>query len=89
MSKIKDIERSFEVIAGQITAQQMLMETIIVEAIRMKVIDEASIMALLNQGMVAFEKNQNMTKHEAFGAIGTLASVADSIQQAKDASLID
>lgn len=89
MSKIKDIERSIEVIAGQITAQQMLMETIIVDAMRMKVIDEASIMTLLNQGMVAFENNQNMTKHEAFGAIGTLTSVLDMINRAKDAKLID
>ena len=30
MSKIKDVERSIEVIAGQVAAQQMLMETIIV-----------------------------------------------------------
>ena len=29
MSRIKDLERSIEVIAGQIAAQQMLMETII------------------------------------------------------------
>ena len=30
MSKIKDVERSIEVIAGQISAQQMLMEVLIV-----------------------------------------------------------
>lgn len=39
------------------------METIIVEAMRMKAIDEAHIMALLTQGMGAFEANENMTKH--------------------------
>ena len=89
MSKIKDVERSIEVIAGQIAAQQMLLETVIVEAIRTKTIDEAQIMALLAQGMDAFELNKNMTKHEAFGAIGTLTSVADMIKRAKDAKLID
>ena len=89
MSKIKEVERSIEVIAGQIAAQQMLMETIIVEAMRMKAIDEAHIMALLTQGMGAFEADENMTKHETFGAIGTLTSVADTIKRAKDAKLID
>lgn len=89
MSKIKDVERSIEVIAGQIAAQQMLMETIIVEAIRIKSIDEAHITALLTQGMNIFEANENMTKHETFGAIGTLTSVADMIERAKNAKLID
>ncbi|NKX29571.1 hypothetical protein HGE68_06725, partial [Rhodobacteraceae bacterium R_SAG6] len=50
MSKIKDVERSIEVIAGQVAAQQMLMETIIVEAMRMNAIGERQIMALLTQG---------------------------------------
>ena len=51
MSKMKDLERSIEVIAGQITAQQMIMEGVIVEALRKNAIDEAQIMALVTQGM--------------------------------------
>ena len=51
MSKMKDLKRSIEVIAGQITAQQMIMEGVIVEALRKNAIDEAQIMALLTQGM--------------------------------------
>jgi len=89
MSKTEDVERNIEVIAGQIAAQQMLMETIIVEAMRGKTIDEANIMALLTQGMDAFDNNSNMTKHETFGAIDTLKSVADTIKRAKGAKLID
>lgn len=89
MSRIKDIERRIEVIAGQIAAQQMLIETIIVEAIRSKVTDKAEIMTLLTQGMDAYQANQNMTKHEAFGAIGTLTRTVDMIKRAKDAKLID
>ena len=89
MSKLKDVERSIEVIAGQIAAQQMLMEIIIVEAIRMKTIDEAQIMALLTQGIDVFENNKNMTKHETAGAIGTLTNVADTINRAKNAKLIN
>ena len=89
MSKTEDVERNIEVIAGQIAAQQMLMETIIVEAMRGKTIDEANIMTLLTQGMDAFDHNSNMTKHETFGAIDTLKSVADTIKRAKGAKLID
>jgi len=89
MSKIEDVERSIEVIAGQIAAQQMLMETIIVEAMRGKTIDEKNIMTLLTQGMDAFDNNSNMTQQETFGAIDTLKSVADTIKRAKDAKLID
>ena len=89
MSRIKDLERSIEVIAGQIAAQQMLMETIIIEAMRMQAVGEADLMALLSQGMDVFEANDNMTKHETFGAIGTLTSVADAIKRVKDAKLID
>ena len=88
MSKMKDLERSIEVIAGQITAQQMIMEVVIVEALRKNAIDEAQIMALLTQGMDIFENNKNMTKSESFGAIGTLTSVADTIKRMKDAKLI-
>ena len=51
MSKMKDLERSIEVIAGQITAQQMIMEGVIVEALRKNAVDEAQIMALVTQGM--------------------------------------
>lgn len=88
-ARIDEGERSIEVIAGQITAQQMLVETNIVKAMRTKAIDETQIMALLTQGMDAFELNKNMTKHETFGAIGTLTSVVDMIKRAKDAKLLD
>ena len=89
MSKIKDVEHSIEVIAGQVAAQQMLMETIIVEAMRINAIGEAQILELLTQGMDVFQRNPNMTKNETFGAIGTLTSVLDMIKRAKDAKLMD
>ena len=89
MSKLNDIERSIEVIAGQISAQQMLMETLIVEAMRTKALSETQINVLLAQGIHTFEINKNMTKHEIFGAVGTLTSVLDMIKRAKSARLID
>ena len=89
MSKIKDVERSIEVIAGQISAQQMLLETVIAELMRIKALNEEQIASVLKQGLGAFEANANMTKHEAFGAIGTLKSVEDTIKRLKDAKLID
>ena len=51
MSKMKDLKRSIEVIAGQVTAQQMIIEGVIVEALRKNAVDEAQIMALVTQGM--------------------------------------
>ena len=88
MSKIKEAERSIEVIAGQIAAQQMLIESIIVEAIRTKAMDEAAMLTLITQGMDTFQSSKNMTKHEAFGAVGTLTSALDMIKRAKDAGII-
>lgn len=88
MSKIKEAERSIEVIAGQVAAQQMLIESIIVEAIRTKATDEAAILTLITQGMDTFQASKNMTKHEAFGAVGTLTSALDMIKRAKDAGII-
>lgn len=52
-------------------------------------IDQAQIMELLSQGIHGFEVNDNMTKHETFGAISTLTSVADTMARAKNAKLID
>lgn len=88
MSKIKDIERNFEVIAGQVEAQQMLIESIIVEAIRTKAINEAAILTVLNQGMDAFQNNPNLGHHKKFGAVGTFTSALDMIKRAKDAGIL-
>ena len=88
MSKIKDIERSIEVIAGQIAAQQMLIESIIVEAIRSNVTSEKEIMILCTNGMETFQNNTNMGNQEKFGALGTLTSTVDMIKRAKDAGLL-
>lgn len=88
MSKIKDLERSIEVIAGQTAAQQMLIESIVVETIRTNAMNEAEILNLITQGMDAFQASKNMTKHEAFGAVGTLTSALDMIKRAKDAGII-
>ena len=88
MSKVKEVENNIEVIAGQIEAQQMLIESIIVEAIRTKAMDEAAILTLITKGMDTFQASKNMTKHEAFGAVGTLTSALDMIKRAKDAGII-
>lgn len=87
MSKIKDIEHNFEVIAGQVEAQQMLIESLIVEAIRTNAMDEAAVLTLLTQAMDAFQNNPNLGNHEKFGAVGTLTSALDLIKRAKDARL--
>jgi hypothetical protein len=88
MSKVKDLERSIEVIGGQLSAVQMLIEAMIVEGIRTKSIDETEFMILLEQGMGAFQNNTNMSNQETFGAIGTITSVLDMIKRAKDAKIL-
>ena len=71
MSKVKDLERSIEVIGGQLAAVQMLIDAMIVEGIRTKNIDEKEFMILLEQGMGAFQNNKNMSSQETFGAIAS------------------
>jgi hypothetical protein len=88
MSKMKGMERSIETIGGQLCAVQMLIEAMIIEGIRTKSIDEKEFVILLDQGMDAFHKNENMTDQETFGAIGTLTSVLDMIKRAKDAKIL-
>ena len=88
MSKVKDLERSIEVIGGQLAAVQMLIDAMIVEGIRTKNIDEKEFMILLEQGMGAFQNNKNMSNQETFGAIGTITSVLDMIKRAKDVEIL-
>lgn len=88
MSKVKDLERSIEVIGGQLAAVQMLIDAMIVEGIRTKSTDETEFIILLEQGIGAFQNNTNMSNQETFGAIGTITSVLDMIKRAKDAKIL-
>ncbi|SHJ23286.1 hypothetical protein SAMN05444404_1752 [Ruegeria lacuscaerulensis ITI-1157] len=47
-----------------------------------------TMLTLITQGMDTFQSSKNMTKHEAFGAVGTLTSALDMIKRAKDAGII-
>ena len=75
-------------IADQVAAQQMLIESIIVEAIRANVTSEKEIMILCTQGIDAFQNNPNKGDREKFGAIATLTSALDMIKRAKDAGIL-
>ena len=85
--QVKDLERSIKVIGGQLAVVQMLIDAMIVECIRTNSIDETEFVILLEKGMSAFQNNTNMSNQETFGAIGTITSLLDIIERAKDAKI--
>ena len=89
MSKLNEAQNAIEVQAGQLAALQMLLECVMVEGIRSKMLDEQTITQVLDHGFLTFQNNKNMNDRECFGAIGVLTSVADTIKRANDAKLSD
>ncbi len=83
MSKLKEAQNSIEVQAGQLVALQMLLECVLVEGIRTKMLDEQTFAQILDQGITTFQNNKNMNDRESFGAISVLTSAADTIKRGK------
>ncbi|MFT7107434.1 MAG: hypothetical protein ACJAVT_001957 [Yoonia sp.] len=88
MSKLKEVQNGIEVQAGQLVALQMLLECVLAEGIRTKMLDEQTFAQILEQGITTFQNNKNMNDRESFGAISVLTSAADTIKRAKDAEII-
>ena len=87
MSNLKEAQNSVEVQAGQLVALQMLLECVIAEGIRTKILDEQTFTQILDQGITTFQNNKNMNDRESFGAISVLTSAADTIKRAKNAEI--
>ena len=83
MSKLKEVQNSIEVQAGQLVALQMLLECVLAEGIRTKILDEQTFAQILEQGITTFQNNKNMNDRESFGAISVLTSAADTIKRTK------
>jgi hypothetical protein len=83
MSKLKEAQNSIEVQAGQLVALQMLLECVLAEGIRTKMLDEQTFTQIHDQGITTFQNNKNMNERESFGAISVLTSAADTIKRAK------
>ena len=83
MSKLNEAQNSIEVQAGQLVALQMLLECVLAEGIRTKMLDEQTFAQILDQGITTFKNNNNMNDRESFGAIGVLTSAADTIKRTK------
>tara|TARA_B110000046_G_C12711425_1_gene280753 strand:+ start:261 stop:512 length:252 start_codon:yes stop_codon:yes gene_type:complete len=83
MSKLKEAQNSIEVQAGQLVALQMLLECVLAEGIRTKMLDEQTFTQILDQGITTFQNNKNMNERESFGAISVLTSADDTIKRAK------
>lgn len=88
MNKLKEAQNSIEVQAGQLVALQMLLECVLAEGIRTKMLDEQTFTQILDQGITTFQNNKNMNDRESFGAIGVLTSAADTINRAKKAGIV-
>jgi len=84
MSKLNEAQNSIEVQAGQLVALQMLLECVLAEGIRTKMLDEQTFAQILDQGITTFQNNNNMNDRESFGAIGVLTSAADTIKRTKE-----
>jgi hypothetical protein len=88
MSNLKEVQDGIEIQAGQLVALQMLLECVLAEGIRTKMLDEQTFAQILDQGITTFQNNKNMNDRESFGAIGVLTSAADTIKRVKDAKII-
>ena len=88
MSKVKEAQNAIEVQAGQLVALQMLLECVLAEGIRTKMLDEQTFIQILDQGISTFQDNKNMNERESFGAIGVMTSAADTINRAKEAGIV-
>lgn len=74
---------SIEMIAGQIMAMQMLLETIIIDDIRSNAFSSELMLSVIDQGLEVFPKNKHLSENELLGAIGTLKSTLNAIEVAK------
>ena len=83
MSKLKEAQDGIEIQAGQLIALQMLLECVLAESIRTKMLDEQTFAQILDQGITTFQNNKNMNDRESFGAMSVLTSAADTIKRAK------
>jgi len=88
MSKLKEAQDGIEIQAGQLIALQMLLECVLAESIRTKVLDEQTFAQILDQGITTFQNNKNMNERESYGAISVLTSAADTINRAKKAGIV-
>lgn len=88
MSKVKEAQNAIEVQAGQLLALQMLLECVLEEGTRTKMLDEQTFIQILDQGISTFQDNKNMNDRESFGAIGVLNCAADTINRAKEAGIV-
>ena len=88
MSKLKEAQDGIEIQAGQLVALQMMLECVLAEGIRTKMLDEQTFAQILDQGITTFQNNKNMNERESYGAISVLTSAADTINRAKKAGIV-
>ena len=72
-----------QVIAGQLVAQNMLIQTLLGQLILLSGDRGAGVRLALESGIGIMQRNPNMTAREKFGAVRTLEDAVDTIDRAR------
>ena len=72
-----------QVIAGQLVAQNMLIQTLMGQLILLSADRGAGVRLALESGIGIMQRNPNMTTREKFGAVRTLEDAVDTIDRAR------
>lgn len=78
-------EDGIEVIAGQLVAQNMLIQVLMSQVIFLSADQGAGVRQALAEGIGVMQRNPNMTTREKFGAVKTLEDALDTFERVRAA----
>ena len=78
-------EDGIEVIAGQLVAQNMLIQVLMSQVIFLSADQGAGVRQALVEGIGVMQRNPNMTTREKFGAVKTLEDALDTLDRIRAA----
>ena len=76
-------EDDIEVIAGQLVAQNMLIQVLMSQLVLLSADRGAWVRQALEEGVGVMQRNPNMTTREKFGAVKTLEDALDTFDRAQ------
>jgi hypothetical protein len=76
-------EDDIEVIAGQLVAQNMLIQVLMSQLVLLSADRGAGVRQALEEGVGVMQRNPNMTTREKFGAVKTLEDALDTFDRAQ------
>lgn len=78
-------EDDIEVIAGQLVAQNMLIQVLMSQVIFLSADQGIGVRLALTEGIGVMQRNPNMTACEKFGAVKTLEDALDTLERVRAA----